>query len=110
MVDVVADQMIRDLHNFAVHPELFVCFTSNRIIGTGIFNSTPFVLYQRIIIFRIDDCEFALCQADSAEGVAVAEPAIQKHSSNRYAFNPNRYVVNDSNNPLLRRFSEKLSG
>jgi len=45
--------------------------------GAAIFRGEPFVFVEPIIIIGVDDGEFALSEWYSAEGVAVACPAIQ---------------------------------
>ena len=49
---------------------------TNCIIIAKMFGCAPFVFRQTPVIVGIDDCVLALCQRDSAEGVAIADPPV----------------------------------
>jgi len=62
----------------------------------------PFDGAQPLVIFRIDQGELALGQRDSAEGVAVAQPAIRKQQPKQRLFKPVGDVQNNLDNSRLR--------
>jgi len=46
------------------------------------FVDVPFVLSQPLVIFRVNDGEFALRQRDSAKGIAIVNTPISKRDRN----------------------------
>jgi len=58
----------------------------------------PFVLCEAWVVFGVNNYEFAACQWDFSEGVAVAEPAIKKQQADTYPFEPKRDRNNEINN------------
>ena len=62
----------------AMHSDLSVCFGPNGVVGIVVFRSAPFVFVNAGVIVRVNDCEFALGEGDSAESIAVAEMAVRK--------------------------------
>ncbi len=58
--------------------------------GAGIFCGEPFVPAEPIVIVWVNDGKFALSKSYSAESVAVANAAIQKHRKDDDALKPVR--------------------
>ncbi len=58
--------------------------------GAAIFRGEPFVSTELIVIVGVNDGKFALSKPYSAEGVAVANAAIQKHRKDGDALKPVR--------------------
>ncbi len=67
------------------------------IVSVSVLGEVPFVSIQSFEVFRIDDCILSFCQGYPAVRVAAAQPAIQKHRPNQYAFEPGRDVDDDLN-------------
>jgi len=89
--------MVGRVENLAMHLNMLpLVFTQMNPPGgiKGVFalNRVPFVLAQSLVIFRVDDCVFALCEWDAAEGVAIADAAIQKCKPNERLYKPVRDV------------------
>jgi hypothetical protein len=88
---------------FAVHAvrlSLTVCLAQLESDGIefGIDSRCgPFVLAEPVIIVRVNDGVFALRQRDASEGVAVAEPAIQKYKENERPYQPFRNCKRQNN-------------
>jgi hypothetical protein len=83
-IDMVNKQVVGNLAYLTMHEYLalfsiFIPDTTGGIKISALLDSAPFVFRQAAVIVRIDDCVLALCQRDSAEGVPVANPPIQKH-------------------------------
>ena len=84
---MVAHHAIGDLHNLAVHgvglslpafDPLVKSIRINRIPG---FERVPAVLTHSLIVLRVNDGVFTARQRDLPEGIAVANPPIQKYHS-----------------------------
>ena len=81
---VVNHQTIRNLYYAAVHIDgRNAAFSSDPgiafgIEGVAVFGDVPFVGDKLIVIFRVNNGKFALGKGYAAEGVAIAEPAIEK--------------------------------
>ena len=84
-VDVIYEHIVRYLKYLPMHKDtalgaVFVFHITHSVVGTFTSASgVPFILGQPAVIIGIDDGVFALCQRDSAEGVAVAQAPVQKH-------------------------------
>jgi len=84
-IDVIHEHIVWYFKYLAVHVELAFCAVSGlygtySVVATaGPAGGIPFMLGQAPVIVGIDDCILALGQRDSAEGVPVANPSIQKH-------------------------------
>jgi hypothetical protein len=83
-IDMVAHYTIGDLHNLAVHGVglSFSAFDppvkSIRINGIPGFGGVPAVLTYSLIVLRVKDGLFIASQSYLPEGIAVANPPIQK--------------------------------
>ncbi len=66
------------------------------------FRGGPFVLAEPVIIIRVNDGVFALCQRNAPEGIAEANPPIEKHRLGDEPFQPIRNFNNDFDCPLPR--------
>jgi hypothetical protein len=66
------------------------------------FRGGPFVLAEPVIIIRVNDGVFALRQRYAPEGVAVANPPIEKYQLSDEPFQPIRNINNDFDCPLPR--------
>jgi hypothetical protein len=96
IVYVVDDQARRNIYYTAVHvdgghPALStdtgVAFC---VEGVAVFGYVPFVLIQPVEVVGVDNGKFALSKSYSAESVAVANAAIQKHRKYGDALKPVR--------------------
>jgi len=79
--------MVGRVENLAMHLNMLpLVFTQMNPPGgiKGVFalNHVPFVFIYSLVIFGVDDGVFALSERDAAEGVAVADAAIQKCKPN----------------------------
>jgi len=52
------------------------------VISMDAFIDVPFVLSQPLVIFGINDGEFALRQRNPAKGIAIPDPPISKRDRN----------------------------
>jgi len=88
VVYVVAKTAGRDINNQPMHLQIFarsifaVRQRMHGVISMDAFIDVPFVLSQPLVIFGINDGEFALRQRDSAKGIAVANPPISERDRN----------------------------
>ena len=75
MVDVVADKVLRRIGYQSMHLDLLspaaALYGSYGVCVHLVHLALPFELREPDVIFRIDLCEFALCQGDFA---VIAEP------------------------------------
>jgi hypothetical protein len=71
-----------------------------RIKGVQGSVSTPLVLAEALIIVGVNDSELAPSQGYAAEGVAVANAAVEKQYRNERLFQKIRNVKNELDNPL----------
>jgi hypothetical protein len=60
----------------------FVYEASNRVEGSVPSDGMPFVFGEAIIIIGVDDGELSLSKRYSAEGIAIAEEAVEKERQN----------------------------
>ena len=77
----------------------FCSETPPRVELLTVTHSTPFVLTQFEVIVGVDNGVFALGQRYAAEGIAVANAAIEENGKNQHSFKPNRDVDDNPNNP-----------
>jgi len=66
----------------------------------------PFVFGQPQVIIGVNNGEFALAQRYAAEGIAVANAAIEKYGPRSKLFQPNRNFNNDFNCSLPRELQK----
>jgi len=96
MVDMVNKHTIRHFENLAVHfddDSLFaypLAGIPRGVVRGRAADDVPFVLAEPVVVLRIDDGVLAPRQRNPAEGVAVAQPAIQKHGLYDRPFQPGR--------------------
>ena len=76
MVEMVTNKAFGGVGDLAVHTDVFASLFSEGIVGRTLFGGMPLVTGKGVVIFGVDDCEFALGEGDSAERVAVAEAAV----------------------------------
>ena len=96
-VDMIYEHIVRYFKYLAVHVEppfgaVFGFHCTYSVVAT--FTSPggiPFILRQAPVIVGIDDCILALCERDSAEGIAIAQAPIQKHRRPQQPYEPERY-------------------
>lgn len=97
---------------FAVHADRLSLTTFLAQLGAdgvefGIDSrSGPFVLAELVIIVRVNDGVFTLGQRDAPEGIAVANPPIEKHRLSDEPFQPIRNFNNDFDCPLPRELQK----
>lgn len=99
--------MIGCFDNLAVHKEHRAIATFGRlcahsVVTAGPADYVPFVHGQTPVILRIDDSVLAPRQRYPAEGIAVANPAIQKHRPDEYPNKPERNMNADCDLAILR--------
>ena len=71
--------------------------------------SVPFMFRQMPVIVGVNDGIFALRQRYAAEGIAVANAAIEEHGQCNDALKPSRNSDNDFDCPLPRWITEDRS-
>mgnify|MGYP001124776718 CR=1 FL=1 len=86
-VDMVNKHIVRDIYYPAVHGNLtlfsgFGSYGSGGVEGSAYFDCTPFVFADAAVVVRVNNGVFSLGQWYSAEGVSIADAAIQKHRKN----------------------------
>ena len=83
-----------------MHPESYMFFTINNALTYGVHippsHNVPFEIFEPGVVLRVNDGEFALCEGDSAEGVAIAQPAVEKQKALGRADNPGRQVYTEA--------------
>jgi hypothetical protein len=93
-VNVVDDEGRGDFYYAAVHvdgrgfapsADSGVAFS---VEGVAVPGDVPAVFVQSVVIFGVDDGEFALSQGYSSEGVAEAEAAIEKQQEDQNFLQP----------------------
>jgi len=110
-IDMVNKQMVGDpayltMHKYLALFSIFVPDITGCVKIPPLFNCVPFVLGQPPVVIRIDDSILAPGQRDSAEGVPVANPPVQKHRQAKQPYKPERYVYSKPNLAALRSLSE----
>ncbi len=110
MIDVVNDEARGDFYYTAVHVNWGRVFSCGGVAlgvkSVAVLSNVPFVLTERFVIFGVNDCEFAFSQGYSAEGIAVAEAAIEKEQANARLLQPFWYVESNSDAPASGEKSE----
>ena len=83
---MVNELIVRGFKYATVHVDTFLaCFgpgRTNCIKGFVFSGGVPFVFREAIIIVGIDDCKLTMGEWNAAEGVAVAEEAVEKDRQN----------------------------
>ncbi len=103
-VNVVNNHIMRDLEYTTVHGKLTLSSVSGSDTPCGIkssahFDGTPSVFGELAVIIGVNDGILTLGQGYAAEGVAVAEPAIQKKQPNERCQKPAWYFESDADDP-----------
>ena len=75
VVDVIDDEVLRGVHDDAVHAELAPAVGADGVEGVRLPRGAPFVPDQGRVVLRVHPCELALRQRDPAKGVAPEKPA-----------------------------------
>ncbi len=70
------------------------------------FRGCPFVLAEPVKIVGVNDGVFALGQKNAPEGIAVANPPIEKNRLSDEPFQPIRNFNNDFDCPLPREMQK----
>ena len=101
-IDVIHEQMVGEFAYLTMHEYLatFSIFGFDRTYSVRTFSFcsyVPFVFRQAPVIVRVDDCILALRQRYPAEGVAVANPPVQKHRQPQQPYKPERYGYGELN-------------
>ena len=82
VIDVVEKAAGRSFYEKIVHLDVLFgsVFAGGEgvygVIGVWCFQGVPFVFCEAVEIIGVNDCEFALSERNSSEGVAVADAAI----------------------------------
>ena len=103
MVDVVTEHPRRNVYDQMMHISVLslfpfaVCQRVHGINGMRAFVRIPFVFAQPMVIFGVNDGEFAFCQRNLSEGIAEAQPAEDKQDWAEMFF----YELADSKNNLV---------
>ena len=104
MIDVVDEEVARDVDDFAVHGYCQPLLQGRRplapdgVVRTVSPAGVPFVPAYAFVIVRIDDGELSLRDGDPAESVAVAQLSVPEQRQYGELFQPARY--SDSDNEL----------
>ena len=91
MVYMVNEKMVGRVDNLTVHLNRHPLFafadsdTSGGIKCIFELFGVPFMFVQSLEIFRVNYSVFALCKWDSAEGVAIADAAVEQYQSHKRA-------------------------
>jgi hypothetical protein len=95
-----------------VHPYFFIALSSNGIECIGLSDGVPFISIEFLVILGINYSELATGERDSAEGIAVAEAAIDEDEEYERALdefrNMYRYRDIDDAIPKFRRQTTDL--
>lgn len=103
---MVAFQSFGSMGYFAVHAvglslTAFLAQLGADGVEFGIdFRGGPFVPAEPVIVVGVNDGVFALGQRDTPEGIAVANPPIEKYRLSDEPFQPIRNFNNDFDCPL----------
>ena len=82
MIDMVANYAFGNFNNLMMHPYPLSDICAGKALpASGIktgrtSGQMPFVHGQPVIIFRINEGVFTLCQRDFSKDIAVVDPAI----------------------------------
>lgn len=99
MVYMVGDSAFANLNDFPVHlNDVVLGGISDWLVAYGVetasmFSARPFVFPEAVVVGRIDYGVGRLGEADSAESVAVAQPAIEQQGAYREFLQPNQNVI-----------------
>ena len=92
VVDVVGEEAGRDVDDEVVHvhvlsgPVFAVCEGVDGVKGVGTFVGIPFVLFQAVVIFGIDDGEFVFSEGDFSEGIAEPDASVYEKKGDAFFF------------------------
>jgi len=104
MIDMVDEEALRHIYDFAVHRYCQPLSLARRplapygVVRTASLGDVPFVPVDSFEIIGIHDGVLALREGDSAEGVAVTQPSVQEQSQYGQPFQQGRN--SDSDNEL----------
>ena len=82
MIDVVDEEVVRHVDDFAVHRYCQPLALARRplapygVVRTALVAGVPFVPVDSFVIVGVHDGELALREGDSAEGVAVTQLSV----------------------------------
>ena len=97
MIDVVDEEVVRDVDDFSVHGNCQPLLQGRRPLAPyGVMRTispagVPFVPADALVIVRIDDGELSLREGDPAESVAVAQLSVPEQRQHGRNFQPARY-------------------
>jgi len=92
VVYVVAEQVRGDVYDLAVHPDslsfcaVLCAYPASGVGACGAFCEVPFVFCESVVVVGVDDGVFFAGEGYSAEGVAVAEAAVEDSSGGTGVF------------------------
>ena len=113
MIDVVGDEAVRHVDDFAVHRYCQPFLQYRRplapygVICTVPFADVPFVPAYAFVIVGVHDGVLALREGDPAEGVAVVQLSVPEHRQYGRPFQPARY--SDFDNELGDRCPRRIN-
>lgn len=101
-IDVVADHILGNINNLAMHPDFSSLLIESPSPASSIragwtSGQVPVEFAQMFVVLRIDDCVLAPSQRNPPERIAVMQAAIQQNYRNRRVFEPIRDIYNDLN-------------
>ena len=97
MIDMVNNKTCWNFYYFSVHGNngflvLFMGDLAPRVKGIAAFADVPFELSQAVVIFWVNNGEFALGQGYSPEDVPISNAAVEKDRLDTEPLKPNRNV------------------
>ena len=104
---MVTDLILACFDDFSVHPYSLSLAIFSHVYPTDCIKRTlalqsiPFIPAQTPEIIRVHDGVHSPAQRNSPEGIAVANPPVQKNRKNQHPFNRCRNVDDNLNDPLL---------
>ena len=60
VVDMITNEAFGGVGNLSVHADVFASVFSEGVVSGTLFGGTPFVPVKQLVIFEVDECEFAL--------------------------------------------------
>jgi hypothetical protein len=115
-IDMVNKHIVRDFEYRAVHRKVSVSYTIDggpstcvKCFAVGI--GVPFVSGEMPVIIWVYECIFTSRQPNSAEGIAVANPPIEKHQPNKRCQKPSWYLESNSDGlppTMMNRAKSKI--
>jgi len=119
MINVVDEKVVWHVDDFAVHRYGQPLALARRplapygVVRTAPTGDVPFVPVDSFVIVGIHDGVLALCEGDSAEGVAVTQPSVQEQSQHGQPFQQGWYSdsddeLDDRGPPSLRMVGGKF--